>query len=232
MNRSLTGTLWKPRQAVITSQYQAHHCLCVIFIGLWCNRFPLCALWLINWLVTIKLLEKKTELIEIWKAHFLNSVPPTLRSLHVSFCSGLQQIMVSNMLFGKGLFHITSVGERHEISHITPLLPRKWNKLHYEKSNSLVFCYVTKNENPFAVPCSYAAYIILQTLNGGILCLRRLITGMTDCDAPFTTLSLCFFCSTKHGIQWWQEHLTRLYNMNSFCNPTAMKDDEVFGVQP
>lgn len=189
MNRNLTGTLWKLRQAVITSQYQAHHCLCVIFIGLWCNHFPLCALWLINWLVTIKLLEEKNWTNWNLKGPFLNSVPPTPRSLHVFFCSGLQQIMVSNMLFGKGVFHITSVGEHYEISHITTLLPRKWNESHYEKSNSFVFSYVTKNENPL---CSYAAYIILQTLNGSILYLRRLITGMTDCDAPFTMLSLCF----------------------------------------
>ena len=64
--------LWKRMLAVITSQYQAHQCLRVIFIGLWCNRFLLCALGLINGVVTIRGWETEAKPIEIWTANFPN----------------------------------------------------------------------------------------------------------------------------------------------------------------
>lgn len=64
--------LWKRMLAVITSQYQAHQCLRVIFIGLWCNRFLLCALGLINGVVTIRRWETEAKPIEIWTANFPN----------------------------------------------------------------------------------------------------------------------------------------------------------------
>lgn len=75
--RDLQGSDWKLTLAVITSQYQTHQCLRIIFIGLWCNHFLLCALRLRNWVVSISWaeqlwLEKEAKLIEIWIAHILS----------------------------------------------------------------------------------------------------------------------------------------------------------------